>query len=113
MNIVLFKTFILTKLDFVASAIDRAAIPSFLNTLIPTLISLSIERVPATVVKFAKVLLDILSLTKRVSPKFSIIIPSTQPDIKLFTSSCAELIISSNERLFDGEPGKLCKWTTP
>ena len=75
----LFKTLIRTNCDFVASAIAKAEIPSFLNTLIPILISLSIDKFSTTVVKLARVLLEILSFTNGVSPKFSTIIPSTPP----------------------------------
>ena len=66
----LFKTLILTNCDLVASAIARAAIPSFLRTFIPTLISLSIDKFSTTVVKLARVRLEISSFTKGVSPKF-------------------------------------------
>ena len=112
-NIVLLSTLILTKLDLVASAIDKAAIPSFRSTLIPTFISLSIDRFSTTVVKLASVLFEISSLTNGVSPKFSIIIPSTPPKIRLFTSSCARSIISSSDIRLEGDPGRLCRWTTP
>ena len=47
----LFKTLILTNCDLVASAIARAAIPSFLRTFIPTLISLSIDKFSTTPTK--------------------------------------------------------------
>ena len=75
----LFKTLILTNCDLVASAIARAAIPSFLRTFIPTLISLSIDKFSTTVVKLARVRLEISSFTKGVSSKFSTMIPSTPP----------------------------------
>ena len=45
--------------------------PSFLKTFIPTLISLSIVKFSTTVVKLAKVLLDILSFTKQLNKNIS------------------------------------------
>ena len=47
--------------------------------------------------------------TKGTSPKFSIIIPSTPAVYKFSTSFWASLVISSNPKEFDGEPGKAFK----